>query len=305
MQSLLKLSVTLLSVILYIPCMHAEAESVGAITLDSFTSQWDGGETITIVSASASATFNPDGTWCNPYSDDVCGVAIMGMADINSMQTPFNYLVKSGSVDSFTARMAAEVINSFPGLTIPLSTLVGTSHVDKVRGVCIGKYVKTHSGESFSRFPGVCSGGNIPPIEAPAKCAINISNNVIDFGNISASKFSEAGAGNVPEGVLPQTRNVTIECSDVNESTHVRVLLKADKMSGNFIQSSNDDIGFLIKDATGSIVPPNNNGQGIDLSTDTSGNVITNINASPVSISGKKPLAGEFSAAAVMVVEND
>jgi len=166
-------------------------------------------------------------------------------------------------------------------------------------------YRKGQGWDGVTFFPGVCSGAPLPPEPSPVKCEVSLNNNIIDFGKISANKFVKAGAGSAPEGVSPQTRPINIKCSGDAESNSMRLMIKANEISGNYILSSDKNIGFEIKNESGDIVTPNNSSGAIKISTSSDGLADVQINAVPISISGAKPAVGEFSSTVSLVVEND
>ncbi|WP_080724316.1 fimbrial protein [Raoultella planticola] len=275
----------------------------GLINLTQFSWVIDGNN-LKITSAAANVSSYPGSTFCGyDYHDgkpayfDICGVAIY-------LQPGSLYLLSSSSGAGFTAQSAVSAINSLANKSFPLSAF-GVSSVTNSSRACLYMYRKSKYEDTREYMPGVCSGGGIAPQPATVKCVSDINNNAIDFGNISAARFVDAGAGNIPEGVRPQTRNVEIKCENAAQGTKLKVLLKANKPQGNILISDNPDVGFIINNSSGQKLVPNNTGSSISAPLDSNHSASIAVNAAPVSVTGKKPVAGPFTATATLEIISD
>jgi minor fimbrial subunit len=84
-------------------------------------------------------------------------------------------------------------------------------------------------------------------IQVPQSCEINAGKVVeFDFGEIGASLFSQAGAGNRPDKVSPQTKTIAIKCTNVEANAYLTMRIEAEQTSGNALVSDNPDLGFVI-----------------------------------------------------------
>lgn len=67
-------------------------------------------------------------------------------------------------------------------------------------------------------------------IQVPQSCAINAGQVVeFDFGDIGASLFSQAGAGNRPQNVSPQSKTIAIKCTNVEANAYLTMRIEAEK----------------------------------------------------------------------------
>lgn len=140
----------------------------------------------------------------------------------------------------------------------------------------------------------------------PQSCEINAGQVVeFDFGDIGASLFSQAGAGNPPKGVNPQTKTVAIKCTNVDAQAWLSLRLEAERASGTAMVSDNSDLGFMVSDSSGTPLTPNNIGSKIGFRLDNSAATSVPIRAWPVSITGNKPSEGPFTARGYLRVDYD
>lgn len=251
--------------------VYSQSSQTGMVTVDDFSWSIDN-EYLTINSAHGVIVDSPDSSICQDGIGTIqCGLLLI-------VDNQFEYMLRSSSGDAFTANVAVETLNNISNTRIPLSSL-GLANGSKPTRACVYRYKKTRDMEGDDILDGVCSGGPLPPEPTPVKCNVAISNNTIDFGQISAGKFSSAGAGNTPEGVSPQTRTVKVECDNDGGVSNLKLFLKTNNVEGNFIRSSNKNIGFAIKDSVGSVVVPNDSSQGISASLGEDNSVSVNITA--------------------------
>lgn len=141
-------------------------------------------------------------------------------------------------------------------------------------------------------------------VEVPQRCEVNAGQVIeFDFGDIRAALFSEAGAGNRPRGVTPQTRKVSINCTNVQARAYISVRLEAEKSDRHILLSDNPELGFVVADELGQPLTPNNIFSLIPLQLDKSAATSFGIRAWPVSVTGNKPADGPFSARGFLRVE--
>lgn len=143
-------------------------------------------------------------------------------------------------------------------------------------------------------------------VEVPQTCEINAGQVVeFDFGSIGASLFSQAGAGNRPQSVTPQSKTVGIKCTNIDAQAYLTLRLEAEKSSGNMMISDNSDLGFIVANASGTPLTPNNLGSKINFQLDDAASARVGIRAWPVSVTGVKPKEGPFTARGYLRVDFD
>ncbi len=143
-------------------------------------------------------------------------------------------------------------------------------------------------------------------VEVPQTCEINAGQVVeFDFGSIGASLFSQAGAGNRPQSVTPQSKTVGIKCTNIDAQAYLTLRLEAEKSSGNMMVSDNSDLGFIVANASGTPLTPNNLGSKINFQLDDAASARVGIRAWPVSVTGVKPKEGPFTARGYLRVDFD
>ncbi|MBD8183708.1 fimbrial protein [Pantoea agglomerans] len=188
-----------------------------------------------------------------------------------------------------------KVLKSFTGtLTIPNTTLF-----DVYVGADIGTYgspVMENIVYSIV-IPGVT-------ISVPQTCTVNAGSVIdFDFSDINATSFSRAGAGVKPTDVATQSKSFNIACSDSDANSSLKLTLQTPNASGNIILSSNSDLGFIITNDSDKIIIPNDTTSTINTVLDSTSQANVTIKAYPVSVTGKKPAEGYFSATAYLIVD--
>ena len=110
----------------------------------------------------------------------------------------------------------------------------------------------------------------------------------------------------MPDGYTPKKVDISYICNNIAEGTNLTLTLQADSALAysDAFKTNNDDIGVLIKDATGNVILPN---QGeIPMTLDNYGaddeNGSLELFAAPVNTTGNTPSPGDFSAIATIVV---
>lgn len=211
----------------------------------------------------------------------------MGAHPNVSLNRPFPVM---DSQLSFRLRVTKPFINMVP---IPRKTLftvyVTTTSADPLTTPV---YIISYSGK----------------IEVPQTCELNVGQIVeFDFGDIASTLFSQAGAGNSPVGVTPQTKSVAIKCTNVDAQAYLSLRLEAEKSSGDIMVSDNADLGFKVSSGTGSgpVFIPNDTTSKLGFQLDDTARANVTITAVPVSVTGVKPEAGPFTARGYLRVDYD
>ncbi|THD41980.1 adhesin [Enterobacteriaceae bacterium ML5] len=134
-------------------------------------------------------------------------------------------------------------------------------------------------------------------VNVPQKCEINEGDVVsLDFGNIGAPMFSQAGAGNKPKMVSPKEKTIGIKCNNIDAQAILNMTLESNSSNGNAIVSDNSDVGFIVADGNKQPVTPNDINSKIKFQLNDNSTANVPIIAWPVSITGNKPTEGKFSA---------
>lgn len=141
-------------------------------------------------------------------------------------------------------------------------------------------------------------------IDVPQSCELDAGKTVeMNFGNIGASAFSQAGAGKKPVGVNAQTHTIGIKCKNMEASALLTLRLEASNVSGSAMVSDNTDIGFIIADQNKNPLIPNDITSTIHFQLDDSATASVPVTAWPVSITGNKPAEGTFTAEGYLRVD--
>ncbi|MBS1205276.1 MAG: fimH [Proteobacteria bacterium] len=143
-------------------------------------------------------------------------------------------------------------------------------------------------------------------IIVPQSCELNAGQVIaMDFGNIGAAAFSQAGAGNKPAGVNPQTRSIGIKCKNIDAQALLSLRIEASKVSGNALVSDNPDLGFVVGDSKQNPLTPNTIDSKIPFQLDDNASASVPITAWPVSVTGNKPAEGKFTSEGYLRVDFD
>ncbi|WP_258458493.1 type 1 fimbria D-mannose specific adhesin FimH [Enterobacter sp. RIT418] len=168
-------------------------------------------------------------------------------------------------------------------------------------------YVTTSSSDPINGTP-VYTISYSGTIQVPQSCAINAGQIVeFDFGDIGASLFSQAGAGNRPQKVSPQSKTIAIKCTNVEANAYLTMRIEADSgsVNGNMLVSDNKDVGFIVANSNGTPLTPNSLSSKIPFRLDDSAQAQVGIRAWPVSVTGNKPAEGRFTSRGYLRVDYD
>lgn len=140
-------------------------------------------------------------------------------------------------------------------------------------------------------------------ISAPESCEINAGQVInIDFGNISSGAFKVAGQ--IAQGVQPQSRDISVKCDNIAGNAQLTMRMQADKTNGNVVVSDeNNDVGFRLTNKSGVPLIPNNLSSVIPFTLDSNARQNVTIQAYPVSVTGKKPTEGPVTSRAYLRVD--
>ncbi len=168
-------------------------------------------------------------------------------------------------------------------------------------------YVTTSSSDPINGTP-VYTISYSGRVQVPQSCAINAGQIVeFDFGDIGASLFSQAGAGNRPQKVSPQSKTIAIKCTNVEANAYLTMRIEADSgsVNGNMLVSDNKDVGFIVANSSGTPLTPNSLSSKIPFRLDDSAQAQVGIRAWPVSVTGNKPAEGRFTSRGYLRVDYD
>lgn len=137
----------------------------------------------------------------------------------------------------------------------------------------------------------------------------------INFGNINRDNFVSGGIGNIPTGTQPVPIKVMYNCSNMSNGIRLSLTLKgvSDPTLINALKTDNNDVAIMIDnmDKGGKHIPQNatSDADVVDLNYNPSnigseGNLVAmaNLQAYPVSVTGKPPSVGSVTAITTLVV---
>ncbi|MFW1801842.1 fimbrial protein [Acinetobacter nematophilus] len=161
-------------------------------------------------------------------------------------------------------------------------------------------YVTTANGEPLNMpVYNISYSGSIT---VPQSCEIGAGNTLeIDFGNIAANAFSQAGVGNKPSSAKVETRTFPIQCTNIDGQALLSLRVEAEQATGDMIQSDNPDVGFKMADQDSRVLLPNNINSYIPFRNADPAYVT--IKAWPVSTTNKTPAPGPFRARGYLRVD--
>lgn len=138
----------------------------------------------------------------------------------------------------------------------------------------------------------------------PQSCTINAGTIVdFNFGNLSAQSFAETSPGDKPSTATTLTKNVGISCNNIAAQSTMTLRIEANNVSGNAIISDNSDVGFVLANASGNPLTPNNISSVIPFTLDSNDSANITLQSWPVSITGVQPTAGIATAVGYLRVD--
>lgn len=143
-------------------------------------------------------------------------------------------------------------------------------------------------------------------VNVPQSCELDAGTAItMDFGNIGAPLFSQAGAGNKPAGVNPKTHTIAVKCKNIDAQALLSMRLESDSVSGNAMVSDNKDVGFVVSGSDKVPLTPNNIDSKIKFQLDDNSAATVPITAWPVSVTGNKPAEGRFTSEGYLRIDFD
>jgi minor fimbrial subunit len=140
----------------------------------------------------------------------------------------------------------------------------------------------------------------------PQSCELDAGTTIsMDFGNIGSPMFSQAGAGNKPAGVNPQSHIIAVKCKNIDAQAFLTMRLETDNVSGKAMVSDNKDVGFIVADGSRNPLIPNDIDSKIRFQLDDNSAARVPITAWPVSVTGNKPEEGKFTAEGYLRIDFD
>ncbi|MBI6189131.1 fimbrial protein [Providencia rettgeri] len=133
-------------------------------------------------------------------------------------------------------------------------------------------------------------------VTAPQACEINAGQNIsISFNDATQQSFVKAGKGGMPSGVVPQSKTLSIKCSnmDAYANLDVRFIGTADPNSTtDGFSTDNKDIAIAIEGPNGRLTPTTGK---LPLQLDSNQNGSVTIKTYPFSSTGLAPSVGKYS----------
>lgn len=133
-------------------------------------------------------------------------------------------------------------------------------------------------------------------ITAPQSCEINAGQSIsIPFNDAAQRNFVTAGKGGMPAGVVPQSKTLSIKCSnmDAYANLDMRFIGTADpNRASDGFSTDNKDIAIAIEGPNGRLTPTTGK---IPLQLDSNQNGSVTIKTYPISSTGLAPAVGKYS----------
>ncbi len=240
--------------------------------------------------------------WVYSRIDDYISVALRMTNNCRTIYVPYNVPTLSSTCGPRSYKEGEEGI---------VSTRKYQTRIKIDKAIISGTYVKNIFVGEF----GFCQPQNCATkqavitqlflnlsISVPQSCVINSGQVLnIDFDNIPASSFKEAGKK--AEGVNTISRNLSIQCDNIDASADLTMRLQADSVQGNAIVSNNKSVGFIIANANGAELTPNDLSSFIPFKLNGNSDSNVTINVYPVSIDGKTPTEGAVTSSGFLRVD--
>lgn len=130
----------------------------------------------------------------------------------------------------------------------------------------------------------------------PQSCRFDVGDVIeFDFGQIPSSAFA-VNAGSRVQGVNTITKNIGIECKNIDAQQMLSARLEVTNPKDNIIVSDNPNVGFQLADTTDRILTPNNINSYIPFHLDENGRSSFILKSWPVSVTGIIPQPGPVAA---------
>jgi len=130
----------------------------------------------------------------------------------------------------------------------------------------------------------------------PQSCRFDVGDVIeFDFGQIPSSAFA-VNAGSRAQGVNTITKNIGIECKNIDAQQMLSARLEATNPNDSIIVSDNPNVGFQLADTTEQVLIPNNINSYIPFRLDENGRSNFILKSWPVSVTGIVPQPGPVAA---------
>ncbi|MBF4185550.1 fimbrial protein [Serratia ureilytica] len=141
-------------------------------------------------------------------------------------------------------------------------------------------------------------------ITVPENCVLNAGEVItVDFGTIPSTAFNSPGKR--ADRVNPVTRQLTMQCTNIEPFRNMSVRVQANSVSGNAIVSNNKDVGFVLGDSNRRELTPNQPTSTIPFTLSGTNTASVPVTIWPVSITGKTPEEGRVNAIGFLRVDFD
>ncbi|WP_272676501.1 fimbrial protein [Providencia huaxiensis] len=157
-------------------------------------------------------------------------------------------------------------------------------------------YTMFANNEPHQNGPAIATIGISVDITAPQSCEINAGQSIsIPFNDIPQRNFVAAGKGVMPAGVVPQSKTLSLKCSnmDAYANLDMRFIGTADPNSTtDGFSTDNKDIAIAIEGPNGRLTPTTGK---LPLQLDANQNGSVTIKTYPFSSTGLAPTVGKYS----------
>lgn len=146
----------------------------------------------------------------------------------------------------------------------------------------------------------------------PQSCEFTPDTTVsITFPDAASANFSRAGAGKIPAGMNPVTKELTLKCKGMGNTIDFKLRLEAAHVSTRtttaIVPDAGDSgVGFIVADKKGKPLIPNDSSSSIPFTLNSqTGMAVVPITTWPVSTDGSSPVAGVYLAEGYLRVDFD
>lgn len=157
-------------------------------------------------------------------------------------------------------------------------------------------YVMYANNDLVHNGPPIVTVGLNLEVRAPQSCEINAGQSIsIPFNDAAQRNFVAAGKGGMPAGVVPQSKTLSIKCSnmDAYANLDMRFIGTADpNRTNDGFSTTNKDIAIAIEGPNGRLTPTTGK---LPLQLDSNQNGSVTIKTYPISSTGLAPAVGKYS----------
>lgn len=157
-------------------------------------------------------------------------------------------------------------------------------------------YIMYANNDRQQNGPGIAIIGINVDVTAPQSCEINAGQSIsIPFNDAAQQNFVAAGKGGMPAGIVPQSKTLSIKCSnmDAYANLDMRFVGTADpNRTNDGFSTTNKDIAIAIEGPNGRLTPTTGK---LPLQLDSNQNGSVTIKTYPISSTGLAPAVGKYS----------